>query len=140
MRLEDGRWAQAPPGRSALCVQLIGVVNANVLRKTVPEKSRHPWLTKKDVADKKEYVYIVDTYKKYVLYYNCKEDKVLIVYSSKEILQILHDDGWIIKNQRGSHLQLIHSTKVGRVTVPHPRKELDPNTVKSIFKQAGLRL
>ena len=35
-------------------------------------------------------------------------------------------------------MQLVHPIKVGKVTVPHPRKELDPNTVKSIFKQADL--
>jgi predicted RNA binding protein YcfA (HicA-like mRNA interferase family) len=28
----------------------------------------------------------------------------------------------------------------GKVTVPHPRKELDPKTVKNIFKQAGLNM
>lgn len=60
------------------------------------------------------------------------------VYSSKNILQILFEDGWTIKNQRGSHVQLIHSTKPGKVTVPHPKKELDPKTVKSIFKQASI--
>jgi len=59
------------------------------------------------------------------------------VYSSKEILQILHEDGWLIKCQRGSHLQLIHPIKLGKVTVPHPRKELDPKTSKSILNQAG---
>ena len=45
-----------------------------------------------------------------------------------------------MKNQRGSHIQLIHPKKVGKVTVPHPRKELDPKTVKSIIKQARLVL
>lgn len=60
------------------------------------------------------------------------------VYSSKDILQILFKDGWTIKNQRGSHVQLIHPTKPGKVTVPHPKKELDPKTVKSIFIQAKL--
>jgi len=59
-------------------------------------------------------------------------------YSSKEILNVLFQDGWIIKNQRGSHLQLIHPLKSGKVTVPHPRKDLDPKTVKSILKQAEL--
>lgn len=62
------------------------------------------------------------------------------VYSSREILQLLNNDGWIIKNQRGSHLQLIHPQKAGKVTVPHPRKELDPKTVKSILKQANLEM
>lgn len=60
------------------------------------------------------------------------------IYSSKEVLSILHKDGWVVKNQRGSHIQLIHETKRGKVTVPHPRKELDPKTVKSIFSQASL--
>ena len=53
---------------------------------------------------------------------------------------ILHRDGWIVKNQRGSHVQLIHATKSGKVTIPHPRKELDPKTVKSIFKQASISI
>lgn len=59
-------------------------------------------------------------------------------YSSTEILRILKEDGWVEKNQRGSHLQLVHPTKKGKVTVPHPKKDLDPKTVQSILKQAGL--
>lgn len=59
-------------------------------------------------------------------------------YSSKEILETLYNDGWREKNKRGSHLQLVHATKSGKVTVPHPRKDLDPKTVRSILKQAGL--
>lgn len=74
----------------------------------------------------------------HVLYLYYRGGKILKIYSSKEILQILFNDGWAIKNQRGSHIQLIHPTKLGKVTVPHPKKELDPKTVKSIFKQASL--
>ena len=59
-------------------------------------------------------------------------------YSSTEVLRILKEDGWVEKSQRGSHIQMIHPTKPGKVTVPHPRKDLDPKTVKSILKQAGL--
>ncbi|WP_427854428.1 type II toxin-antitoxin system HicA family toxin [Desulfosporosinus metallidurans] len=33
-------------------------------------------------------------------------------YSSTEILRILFNDGWIEKNQRGSHIQLVHKTKL----------------------------
>ncbi|MHB1684512.1 MAG: type II toxin-antitoxin system HicA family toxin [Bacilli bacterium] len=29
-------------------------------------------------------------------------------------------------------------TKPGKTTVPHPRKDLDPRTVRSISKQSGL--
>lgn len=60
------------------------------------------------------------------------------VYSSKEVLDILRDDGWYMKAQRGSHLQLVHPLKHGKVTVPHPKRELDPKTTNSIFKQAGI--
>lgn len=59
-------------------------------------------------------------------------------YSSREILKMLYDDGWIVKNQVGSHIQLIHPTKPGKVTVKHPAKTIPVATVKSIFKQAGL--
>lgn len=59
-------------------------------------------------------------------------------YSSAEILRILKEDGWIIKNQEGSHIQLIHPTKPGKVTVTHPVKTLPKHRLKSIFRQAGL--
>lgn len=61
-------------------------------------------------------------------------------YSSAEILRILRKDGWTIKNQEGSHVQLTHPTKPGKVTVPHPRKDLDPKTVRSIFRQAQISM
>ncbi|WP_132012546.1 type II toxin-antitoxin system HicA family toxin [Hydrogenispora ethanolica] len=59
-------------------------------------------------------------------------------YSSREILQILNNDGWYIVNARGDHYQLKHPTKPGKVTVTHPVKDLPIKIVKSIFKQAGL--
>ncbi|MFA5881627.1 MAG: type II toxin-antitoxin system HicA family toxin [Eubacteriales bacterium] len=59
-------------------------------------------------------------------------------YSSTEILKILKKDGWVEKNQVGSHLHLRHPTKQGKVTVPHPKKDLDPKTIRSILKQAEL--
>jgi predicted RNA binding protein YcfA (HicA-like mRNA interferase family) len=62
------------------------------------------------------------------------------IYSSREIIKILHANGWVIKNQRGSHIHLVHPQKVGKVTVPHPRKELDPKTVKSICRQTNILL
>ena len=39
--------------------------------------------------------------------------------------------------QRGSHVQLKHPQKPGRVTVPHPRRDLPNGTVRSIYRQAG---
>jgi len=59
-------------------------------------------------------------------------------YSSKELIKLIQDDGWYIVNTVGSHQQFKHPTKKGRVTIPHPKKDLPINTVKSILKQAGL--
>jgi predicted RNA binding protein YcfA (HicA-like mRNA interferase family) len=59
-------------------------------------------------------------------------------FSSREIIQMLSEDGWVIKNQEGSHVQMVHPTKPGKVTIPHPRKDLPERTTRSILKQAGL--
>ena len=40
----------------------------------------------------------------------------------------------------GSHHQFVHPTKPGTVTVPQPRKEIPRGTLKSIERQAGMRL
>ena len=58
--------------------------------------------------------------------------------SSKDLIKILKKDGWILKNIVGDHYHFIHPTKKGKVTVPHPRKDVAIGTLKSILKQAGL--
>jgi len=58
--------------------------------------------------------------------------------SSKQIIKLLEKDGWYLHNQKGSHQQFKHLTKTGKVTVPHPKKDLPIGTVKCILKQAGL--
>lgn len=60
--------------------------------------------------------------------------------SSHEVLRKLKADGWYEVATRGSHLQMKHPTKPGRVTVPHPKKDLPVGTVKSIERQAGVKL
>jgi len=58
----------------------------------------------------------------------------------RELLRQLHDDGWYIARQKGSHRQLKHPEKLGIVTVPgHPNDEFRPKTLQSILKQAGLK-
>jgi len=64
---------------------------------------------------------------------------VIQTVSSDEILKVLYQDNWKIKNKNGSHLQLIHDKKKGKVTVPHPRKDINTKTYQSILKQAGLK-
>ncbi|HBF7389413.1 TPA: type II toxin-antitoxin system HicA family toxin [Clostridioides difficile] len=61
-------------------------------------------------------------------------------YSSREILKILSSDGWYEVNCVGDHHQFKHPIKKGKVTVPHPKKDLPLRTVKSIFKQAGINI
>jgi predicted RNA binding protein YcfA (HicA-like mRNA interferase family) len=60
--------------------------------------------------------------------------------TSREIIQRLKADGWYAVAQAGSHKQFKHPTKQGRVTVPHPKKDLPAGTLASIEKQSGLRL
>ncbi len=52
---------------------------------------------------------------------------------------MLKKDGCILVAQKGSHTQFKHPEKSGRVTVPHPKKDLPAGTIKSIFKPAGLK-
>jgi predicted RNA binding protein YcfA (HicA-like mRNA interferase family) len=60
--------------------------------------------------------------------------------TSTHILRMLTADGWYEVARKGSHVQLKHPFRKGRVTVPHPRKDLPIGTVKSIERQAGIRL
>ncbi|ADO83691.1 type II toxin-antitoxin system HicA family toxin [Ilyobacter polytropus] len=57
---------------------------------------------------------------------------------SKDLMKIIEKDGWYLVNIKGSHHQFKHPTKKGRVTIPHPKKDLPKGTIKSILKQAGL--
>ena len=60
--------------------------------------------------------------------------------NSKAVIAALKADGWVEVAQKGSHVQLKHPRKPGRVTVPHPKKDLPIGTLRSIEKQAGLKL
>lgn len=56
------------------------------------------------------------------------------------MMRLLRNDGWSIVATRGSHVQLKHVTKPGRVTIAgHPNDDLAPGTLKSILEQARLR-
>jgi len=60
--------------------------------------------------------------------------------TSTEVIRRLRADGWYQVAQRGSHVQLKHPTKPGRVTVLHPKKDLPAGTLRSIERQAGIDL
>jgi predicted RNA binding protein YcfA (HicA-like mRNA interferase family) len=59
---------------------------------------------------------------------------------STAIIAALKKDGWEQVAQKGSHVQFKHPTKHGRVTVPHPKKDIPIGTLRSIEKQAVLKL
>jgi predicted RNA binding protein YcfA (HicA-like mRNA interferase family) len=60
--------------------------------------------------------------------------------NSRDIVAALRADGWREVAQKGSHVQFKHAAKQGRVTVPHPRRDVPVETLLSIEKQSGLKL
>ena len=60
-------------------------------------------------------------------------------YSSHELIRMIQADGWVLVGVKGDHHQFKHPTKPGRVTIPHPRKDMPVGTANSILKQAGLK-
>ena len=59
-------------------------------------------------------------------------------YSSREIIGILKKDGWILADVDGDHHHFKHPGKKGKITVPHPVKNVHPKISTNILKQAGL--
>jgi predicted RNA binding protein YcfA (HicA-like mRNA interferase family) len=60
--------------------------------------------------------------------------------NSRLIVKALEAEGWVVVAQKGSHMQFKHPTKPGRVTVPHPRIDTPIGTLRSIEKQAQLKI
>jgi len=57
----------------------------------------------------------------------------------REVLRALQKGGFYIHEQSGSHVQLKHPNKPGRVTVPnHQGFDLPRAIVRSVIRQAGL--
>jgi predicted RNA binding protein YcfA (HicA-like mRNA interferase family) len=58
----------------------------------------------------------------------------------REIVKLIETDGWRQVRQKGSHRQFRHPGKAGTVTVAgRPSKDLYPEMVSSILRQAGLK-
>lgn len=60
--------------------------------------------------------------------------------TSREVLRLLEAEGWYRVGQVGSHVQLKHATRKGRVTVSHPRKDVRIEDIVSIERQSGVKL
>jgi predicted RNA binding protein YcfA (HicA-like mRNA interferase family) len=59
---------------------------------------------------------------------------------SRDLMKRLKADGWFQVAQQGDHVQFKHPTKPGRITVPHPVKDIPAGTLGSIKRQSGLTL
>ncbi|MHB8076513.1 type II toxin-antitoxin system HicA family toxin [Desulfosporosinus fructosivorans] len=57
----------------------------------------------------------------------------------REVLKLLNKDGWIVKETKGSHIQLSHPIKPGKITVPNHKGDIPLGTLNSIWRQAGLK-
>ncbi|HEY7581743.1 MAG TPA: type II toxin-antitoxin system HicA family toxin [Acetobacteraceae bacterium] len=60
--------------------------------------------------------------------------------NSREVIRALERAGWRRVASRGSHWQFTHPTRPGRVTVPHPKRDIPIGTPRSIERQAGVKL
>ena len=59
--------------------------------------------------------------------------------TAREVLKLLHKDGWYKVAQRGSHIQMEHAVKSGKVSVPNHKGDIPKGTLNSILSQAGLK-
>ncbi|MBO9125150.1 MULTISPECIES: type II toxin-antitoxin system HicA family toxin [unclassified Rhizobium] len=59
---------------------------------------------------------------------------------SADVIALLLKAGWFEVGHRGSHAQFKHADKPGRVTVPHPKRDIPIGTLRSIERQSGLKL
>lgn len=59
---------------------------------------------------------------------------------SRTVIYLLKADGWEQVAHKGSHVQFKHPVKPGRVTVPHPKRDIPIGTLRSIERQAQMKL
>ena len=59
---------------------------------------------------------------------------------SRDVIRAIERDGWFKVASKGSHWQFKHTSKPGRTTVPHPKRDLPVATLRSIERQSGVRL
>jgi len=59
--------------------------------------------------------------------------------NSAALIKELREDGWELRNVRGSHHIFTHPCKPGHICVPHPKKDLGKGLVNKLRKQAGLK-
>lgn len=59
--------------------------------------------------------------------------------TGQELLAAMKSLGWRVVAQRGSHVQLTHDVRNGRVTIPlHAGVIVGPGLLSAILRQAGI--
>lgn len=59
--------------------------------------------------------------------------------TGRDVVAALRKLGWVVVSQKGSHAQLKHPDRDGRVTVPlHAGETLGPGLLRSILAQAAV--
>ncbi|MDC2864564.1 type II toxin-antitoxin system HicA family toxin [Bacillus sp. BP-3] len=66
-----------------------------------------------------------------------ESSKEVVTISSREVIKKLKKEGWFLTNIKGNHHQFKHPSKVDKVTVKHPCKNIPKGTLRSIYKQVG---
>ena len=62
-----------------------------------------------------------------------------IRYSSRELIELITQNGWMLKSVRGSHHKFTHPEKPGVIIIAHPKKNVPPGTAAQILKAAGIK-
>ena len=58
---------------------------------------------------------------------------------SKDLIELLLQEGWVLRGVKGSHHVFIHPHKPGHISVPHPKKDLGLGLLRKLQKLAGLK-
>lgn len=59
---------------------------------------------------------------------------------TRDLIDLLHANGWRQIRMRGSHRQFQHPSRTGTVTVAgKPGEDVPPGTLQNILRQAGLK-
>ncbi|MCI2808439.1 type II toxin-antitoxin system HicA family toxin [Eoetvoesiella caeni] len=58
---------------------------------------------------------------------------------SKDVIRQLEQNGWVLRNVKGSHHVYTHRILPGHISVPHPKKDLGAGLVAKLLRQAGLK-
>jgi predicted RNA binding protein YcfA (HicA-like mRNA interferase family) len=59
--------------------------------------------------------------------------------NSRDVIRAIEQAGWVRVATKGDHRQFKHPARPGRVTVPHPKRDLPTGPVRSIEKQSGTK-